>query len=228
MRTLWARRTSARAVAVAATLLLVAGCVTAGGLTAPPKASSPSGASPSAIAPEVNCGTSSQWVDYAPYTIASLAASGKVFVVGEVKAIEPAIFNTADGKKPRGFFAKPGTVANAQPNGKIFTPVVVLVDQVLRGETTPGVVRVLIEGGTIGCYTVRVDVAPVVERGGRYVLILEDGLDADGKKLLDLQQMMFAWPVDANDVVQTAEGPMLLASLAAIVAQASPTPAPTP
>jgi hypothetical protein len=224
MKTLFAHLddVATRAGGMAATLVLVAGCVTAGGLTAPPDASSAGSASPAAIDTAVSspsaaddCGTADLAAGTsAPYTIASLAAGGRVFVVGEVKAIEPAIFNTVDGKKPPGWGA----------NWKIFTPVVLQVEQVLRGETKPGAVRVLIEGGAVGCYTMTVDVAPHVELQKRYVFILNETFDANGKKLPDLQVMWFAWPVNATDVVQTAKGPMPLASLALVVAQASPTP----
>jgi hypothetical protein len=214
------REAATRAGGIAATLVLVAGCVSAGGLTAPPEASSSSAiATPIASASDGNCfGVSVAAGTSAPYTIASLAAEGKVFVVGEVTAIEPAMFNTADGKKP------PGWGARSSVSAKIVTPVVLQVEQVLRGEIRPGEIRVLIWGGTVGCWTMTVDVAPRVELGQRYVFILTQALDANGKNLLDLQEMKFAWTVDSNDVVQTHERQMSVASLAAILAQASPAP----
>jgi hypothetical protein len=228
---IWSEVRQSRVAGLCASLILVAGCVSAGSLTPPPDGSAvPSGQTqsptptiqPSAAATD-GCGTSNLWVDYAPYTTSTLASYGWGFVVADVKAIEPAIFNTEDGKKPRGFGAKRDP-SNPDFNGKIFTPVAVQVDQVISGRAKPGANRFLIEGGTIGCYTTTVDVSPIVEKGSRYVFVLTDAKDAKGQKLLDLQEAKFAWPVDASGVVQTPDGPNTLDWLAQTVAKASASP----
>jgi hypothetical protein len=218
-----------RGASLCATLFLVGGCVAAGSITATPNlspgSSTPTPPSQPTLDPTDGCGTGNLWVDYAPYTTATLASYGWSFVVADVKSTEPAIFNTADGKKPRGFMAKP-VAGTPGSNGKIYTPVVVQVDRAISGQTKPGANRFLIEGGTIGCYTTRLDVSPNVEKGARYVFIVTAAQDADGKKLLDLQEAKFAWPVDANGVVQTVDGPQSIDALAHTVAQTAVAPSP--
>ena len=230
---LWIGRMGTRVGAIAATVALVAGCVAAGALTAPPGASSPVSSSPEPTATSVpspaawgSCGSASEWVDYAPYTIASLAADGHIFVEGVATAFEPGVFNTADGKPPRGFFMRPDKVTDRQDNGHIYTPVVIQVKQVLAGDVKPGTLRAFIEGGTVGCWTVRLSGAPVVNLNERYVFILRGYHDADGKVVPGQHQVIFALPIDANDEVWADEGPMSLATLAQLAAKASPTPAP--
>lgn len=236
-------RTGTRVGAIAATIALVAGCVAAGSLTAPPDASSPAPSSPAPTATSApspaawgDCGTVNWAVEIAPYTIASLAADGSILVEGVATKLQPAVFNTADGQPPRGFFMLPGTVPNAQKNGQIYTPVVIEVEQVLAGDVKPGTLRAFIEGGTVGCWTVNLSGAPVISLDERYVFILWGYHDADGKAIPGQYKVTFAWPIDANDVVQQGgtdifgnpanEGPMALAKLAQLAARAASTPAP--
>lgn len=221
-----------------ATALLLAGCVGPGALTAPPGAES-SGtasadpASQAATPPPVssptafgNCGTATEWVDYAPYTIASLAAGGHVFVQGVATGYEPGLFNTTDGKPPRGWFMRHGAVPDTQENGHIYTPVVLRVDQVFAGDVKAGSLRAFIEGGTVGCWTVRLSGAPTINLNEPYVLALRTYFLADGTGIPGQYYVVFSWPIDAEGVVQTPEGPMSLAALAQVVAKAAPAPSP--
>lgn len=234
--------TATRGAGIAVTLALMAGCVAAGGLTAPPDTSSPDPSSPAPEATPVpspaasgTCGTRNWSIEYAPYTIASLAAGGDILVEGVATLFEPGVFNTADGKPPRGYFARHGTVPDAQEYGEIYTPVVIEVERVFAGDVRPGALRAYIEGGTLGCWTVTVD-APRVELKTRYVFDLKEYRDADGKVVPEQHRVYLALPIDANDVVQQGgtdvfgnpanEGPMSLATLAQLVAKASPTSAP--
>lgn len=244
MRQLFARigAVAVRVGRLAATVAAVAGCVAAGALTAPPEASSPGPSSPPPTATSVpsaassgNCGTAHWSIEYAPYTIAGLAVNGDILAAGVATAFEPGVFNTADGKKPRGFFARHGTVPDAQEYGEIYTPVMIEVERVFAGEVRTGALRAYVEGGTLGCWTVTVD-APRVELKTRYVFALREYRDADGKVVAGQHRVFLALPIDANDVVQQGgtdvfgnpanEGPMSLATLAQLAAKASPTPAP--
>lgn len=217
---------------VYATVLLLTGCETAGSISVPPDASvgettlTPSSApSPSTVASTDGCGSANISVDYAPFTTSTLAGYGWGFAVGTVTSIEPAIFNTPDGSMPTGFMVKPG-LGKPRANGKIYTPIDVQVDQAISGPMKPGVDRVLIEGGTVGCYTTRVDVSPVVEKGARYVFVVTDAQDSGGTSLLGLQEAKFAWPVDAVGTVETVDGPMTLDQLGQVVAKAPVAPKP--
>jgi hypothetical protein len=212
-----------------ATATLASGCVTAGGIASPAGPSSTAAGSmpaASASSSDDGCGSIRWSVEYAPYTVATLAQSG-IFVVGTVNAVEPAIFNTSDGKRPRGF-AKSGPDVSPQPNGKIFTPVVLKVDTVLSGNVKAGAVSVLVEGGSVGCVTELVDQGPNLETKGRYVFVLGAAFDADAKVLPNALEMKLAWPIDGNGIVQTVDGPMSIDSLSAAIRQgaaASPVPA---
>lgn len=242
MRTLRPIGGKARGAVIAVTLSLVAGCVGAGGLTAPPSISTPGPSSPAPEATPVtspaasgNCGTRNWSIEYAPYTIAGLASEGDILFEGVATELQPAVFNTVDGKPPRGFFAQHGTVPNAQEYGEIYTPFVLQVERVFAGDVKSGELRAFVEGGTLGCWTVTVD-APRVKLKTRYVFVLTDYSDADGKIVPGQHRVFLALPIDENDVVQQGgtdvfgnpanEGPMPLAALAQRAAEAAPTPAP--
>ncbi len=213
-------------------VLLVGGCVTAGGLDGSPGPSSTDISSPgvtdaaSAAEAAGGCGLANESIDYGPLDLNSMVGYGWRFVLGKVDAIEPAMFNTPDGKRPRGFNAKPSSIEQLQTTAQIFTPVVVHVDQVLYGDVKSGSSRFLIEGGTVGCYTVRIDVAPTVEKGARYVFVLSDAPDANGKKLSDAQLLRFAVPVGADNTVNIFGTWMTPDQLAERLARSSPPPAP--
>ena len=211
---------------IVAALLLVAGCVTTGSVSVPVDSSPGSSSRPStgsSADPSASCGSANISVDYAPYTVASLANLGWSFAEATVTSFEPAVFNTADGAPPSGFMVKPAP-GELHSDGKIFTPVNVQVDRVIDGRTKPNVDRFLIEGGTVGCYTTRVDVSPHVLRGGGYIFVLADAMDASGKTVLVSQEAKFAWPVDDSGMVATPDGPESIEALARIVATASPSP----
>jgi len=210
-----------------ATAFLLLGCTATVGSTASSDAPLPSTASTSESASPgttEDCKVVSVAAELAPYTITSLAAEGKGFVFGEVKAIQPAIYNTLDGKRPRNFQPQQASAAEPGTLGQILTPVVVQADQILSGDAATGPLSVVVQGGTIGCDSMRVDVAPVVEVGQRYVFVLADAFDADGLKLPNLALVRFAWPVGTDSVVATPEGALPLADLAQIVAKAAPAP----
>lgn len=220
-------RPSSTLFAGIAIALLLLGCTAPLGATTssdPPAASTATTPTSGVPGTAGDCQVVSVAAELAPYTIASLAAEGKGFVVGDVKAIQPAIYNTLDGKRPRNFQPQQASAAEPGTMGQILTPVVLQADQILSGDAATGSLRVVVQGGTIGCDSMRVDVAPVVEVGQRYVFVLSDAFDADGLKLPNLSLVRFAWPMGADGVVATPEGALPLANLAQTVAKAAPAP----
>lgn len=78
------------------------------------------------------------------------------------------------------------------------------------------------EGGQAGCSETNVQSAPVFEKGGRYVIFTRQGEDATGKHA-DLDWVLAAWPIDADDNVATEEdGLVPLAEVAARLAAIAP------
>ncbi len=228
-----------------AALFLVGGCYAGSSASlAPPDSSVPpptSTPNATASAPTESphfCGTADLFVDYAPYTTATLAGYGWDFVVADVVSFEPAIFNTPDGGPPAGFPEAPSS-PNPNPNAQtlIYTPVDVVIGDAISGSLSAGPSQFLIEGGTvplkggtIDCYTMYVDDAPRVDLGARYVFIISDAPDSNGEKLLPLAKARFAWPVDDKGTVITVDGPMSIDDLTRIVlaAAASMEPQGTP
>jgi hypothetical protein len=225
MRGLFAARTlTIRALAGIAAATLVAACVTeAGGTTPDPRASDLVTPQTTTAAASDECGSMSLDATFAPFTIADLVSRGNVLVVGTVKAIEPSIYNTSDGKRPRGFGTMQGTVDN--PNADIITPVVILVSKDVNSSLKPGAVRAYIRGGTVGCFQERVDFAPSLQAKVLYAFVLQDGTDADGTHSKDFREILYAYVVDANNMVQTEQGKISLDNL--IQQVQSVTPAPT-
>ncbi len=224
MRIAYGRNAAIRAATTLMISLVVAGCVTAGSVTAPPEAT----ASPTSS--EIPTPTASASVDnhtcfsvdvspeYAQYTIASLTGYGMTFVSGRVTSIEPSIYNTSDGKQPRGFGVPHASDVQSYP--MIYTPINVVVDRVMSGKVKPGTNRFLIDGGTIGCVKMEVDTAPFVTGGAEYVFVLTPARDADSHEMGDTQRVHLAWLVDSSGTVPTVDGTMSLDDLAAQVSAA--------
>ena len=231
-------------VFAAVAALLVAGCQVGSRSSMPPTPSvvapttlSPSVASPMAASPVVsptantttvpstigdaNCGSADISVDYAPYTIADLVSYGWDFAVGSVVGLGPAAFNTADGKAPPGFGSKPsGPNPNAEV--RIYTQVQVQLEDSLTGSRSTGRANLLTEGGTVGCYTTRVDVAPDLLVGSRYVFVLADAVNAAGNAVPGRQEIHLAWPINADGIVATDDGPISISELRAKVSSLAP------
>ena len=213
---------------------LVAGCaapnISQPGPTSVPTvtiAPTPSAAPTASPEPTGSCGSSTIWIDYAPYTTATLAGYGFDFVVADVVGFDPANFNTPDGKRPPGFGTRPSSPQpNPEAETRIYTPVNVLIDHAISGSWSPGPDQFLIEGGTVGCFTIRVDAAPRVNPGSRYVFILNEALDSDGHRPGPEQEVVFAWPADSGGTVTTVDGRMSIDELTRIVREATPSPSP--
>jgi hypothetical protein len=121
----------------------------------------------------------------------------------------------------------PSGFGTGAPHATIFTPVDLRVERVIQGNIRSGAMRIVIEGGKAGCYTMNVDVTPRLSLGQRFVLFLYPSWDSNGTPnpgLLMLRRD--AWGIDAQDVVQTVGGPMPLEQLIQRIDRvtASPTP----
>ncbi len=132
-------------------------------------------------------------VDRGPYVIAGIQVPGffpdmgpkgwqqddlalrQVVIVGRIVTKEPAAFGG---------------------QAHVYTPFVVEVERVIHGEVSLGPTRVSIEGGTVGCYEVNVDTAPVLQVGSRYVLFLISPAGTDPPP-----GVSDVWMVDDQDVV---------------------------
>jgi hypothetical protein len=90
----------------------------------------------------------------------------------------------------------------------VYTPYAVEVEQVIHGEASPGTLRVSIEGGTVGCYSVYIDTVPHLRAGARYVFFLTGSVGSDPPP-----EVWDVWKVDDDNVVSTYQGPMPLAQL---------------
>ena len=232
-------RRAVRLVATFGAALLVVGCAGSGiasaepdetGLALPDVTSSPS--DPSLIYPEPpqdfkSCGSVTMHIDSAPATVETLAGFGWDFVVADVVGAEQAIYNTPDGKRPDAFSSRPSGPP-AIPDGEpaVYTPIRIDVVSAVRGSFDTGPAQVLVLGGRVGCFTMRVYPVPAIEKGSRYVLALDEVLDSDGKDALPLEEAKLVWPVDPNGVVLTDAGLMSLDELTAVVQGAAVAPGP--
>ena len=213
-----------RPLAALAIAALVAACVTeAGGTTPDPSASYLTTPRATEATASDECGALYVEGTPVPVTIQKLVSQGRALIIGTVTAIEPSMFNTSDGKRPRGFGTMQGGLSN--PSAHIITPVVVLLSKDINSGLKPGSVNAYIKGGTVGCYQEKVSFAPDLAVKNRYVFVLQDGTNADGKHSKDRPEIVYAYPVDADDMVQTDQGKI---SVSDVIKQAeSVTPAPT-
>jgi len=199
-------------------LLVVTAVLAAGCATVPPPSNSPAVSSPTPVAtgspnPAVSraCSRADLSVDRGPYVIAGIQVPGFFPGMGrpgwqtDDLALRDVVVVGTVISEEAGFFAEPAYV---------YTPFAVEVDQVVHGDARVGRMRVAVEGGTVdsgtaGCYTMHVDIAPALEPGARYVLFLTDPVGPEPAP----RAVWDAWPIDADSVVSTYQGPMPLADL---------------
>lgn len=208
---------------LAASIIAIAGLVAA---CAP--LSGPIGnGQPAEGSPVPDCYQVNESVDTPPRTIANLSRVTTSVVIAEVTAIEDGIWNTRDGRKPGG--SAPGAPGSS---AGIVTPTNLDIERSVRGDAGPGALRVLNPGGTAGCVTHIVDNAPRIVIGGRYAFFLQPAADAEGVRHPDVLQIVEAWPVSEDGLVETLhDGVLALDDFEAAVAnpvQPSTTPEPTP
>jgi len=122
--------------------------------------------------------------------------------------------------------ALPGVVVSVAGSGRawaVYTPFLVRISGTLRGPVSDGAAELTVVGGTAGCYTTDSNTAPRLSAGREYILFV-------GSPALvgDAGEVLVAWPVDNDGMVQTPGGPMTIADLRIrierLAAAASPTP----
>jgi hypothetical protein len=204
-----------------ASAVVAAGCGAEHQATGSPRTAPAESSSPTA-AVSVPCVHADLSVDRGPYVIAGMPVPGygipdmggqKVDVALRTVVVAGTV--TARGAA---FFAGASDV---------YTPFSVEADQVIHGDARLGRMNVAVEGGTVGCYTLRVYYgAPLIEPGKRYVFFLGEPVGTESARAL-----WDAWLVDADNVVSTDQGSMPLAELvdrierlAAAQSSASPGP----
>jgi len=183
--------------------MLLAGCGAGPGDSDLP---SPTATATSSATATGFCSSGDLSVDRGPYAIAGMQVPGYGFPDMGANKVDVAlrtvvVSGTATARGP-GFFAEPA---------RVYTPFTVDVDRVIRGDARVDAMRVAVEGGAVGCYTLRVDVAPAIDLGRRYVFFLTDFVGAEPAP----RAVWDAWLVDANGLVSTPQGPMPLAELVA-------------
>jgi hypothetical protein len=199
---------------------LIAACGGAGRLTTlPPTAPlETASASPTVSVP---CGHADMAVDHGPYVIAGIEVPGFFPSMGpsgwqkdDLALRQVVIVATVVAKEPAAFGGQ----------AYVYTPFAVDVERIIQGEASLGPTRVSIEGGTVGCYEVRVDTVPALQVGSRYVLFLIGPAGTDPPP-----GVWDVWMVDSQDVVWTYQGPLPLSALIDRIdrlaaARSSPTP----
>lgn len=167
-----------------------------------------------------NCGTADLSLDRGPYLIAGFSIPGYGAPDMGFSDWDMALHSTVVAA--RVVSQEPG-VFTLRSTLSVYTPYEIEIEQVLQGWATTGLAVATVGGGTAGCYTLTVDIAPHLQAGQRYVMFVGD--PALGS---DIGEVWEAWPIENGDTVDTPGGPMSLADLAARIerlwAVASPTP----
>jgi hypothetical protein len=224
-------RSAVRLFACAGVVLVIAGCAGAAPQATasqdanevPPAVTEPPFDHASLIYPEPSdgrkrCGSMTRYIDLAPYTTSILAGYGWTFVLADVVAAGPAFYNTPDGSRPDAFSgSKPSIRPDPGAQPSVYTPIDVQVISSINGSLADGPAQVLVMGGIVDCFVMHVSPMPVIEKGSRYVLVLDGALGSDGKTEMQLQQVMLAWPVDSKGTITTDEGQMSLDELTEII-----------
>jgi hypothetical protein len=199
-------------VALAAFAILAASCVTAG-LSTDPSATEfdkPPHTDPPVVFPTAQCIPDPTIVGQeVPRTIDNMAMMSEVIVVGEFKGIGKARWDTPDGSRPKDLIQEPAV---------IIRPVLIETETAVRGDPSRAALAFL-RGGTIGCDRMLFAGEPVPTEGSRYVFWLLRSTDSRGGPVPDLG-LLEAWPIDANEIVQTPlDGKLSLNDLASRVAK---------
>jgi hypothetical protein len=217
-------RSQGRLIGPVLTVMLAAGCAAATSSAAATKVPTPSSAQPTP--PCLDIGMTADW---GPYVIAGVTEEGTLpWYPLQSGAPDGAVDATIVVGVVTGFEA-----GVADPPGsndrewRVFTPVEVRVEHVIRGEVEPGTIRIFIEGGTAGCLSETVDTAPRVDIATRYLMFLYPSRTSDGARHPDrLELTRDAWPVDGQNVVSTPAGPMPLADLISSIGRITASPLP--
>ena len=208
-----ARTSSLRMLlALTAFAILSAACVTAG-LSPDPSPTGfdkPPHTDPPLLFPTAQCIDETIPIGQeVPRTIDNMAMMSEVVVVGEFMGIGKARWDTPDGSRPKDLIQEPAV---------IIRPVLIETETAVRGDPSRAALAFL-RGGTIGCDRMLFAGEPVPTEGSRYAFWLLRSTDSRGTLVPDLG-LLEAWPIDANEIVQTPlDGKLSLNDLASRVAK---------
>jgi hypothetical protein len=170
--------------------------------------------------PASNCIVQTSVVDSAPNTMENVAGFSSAVVIGTFDGYGEAAWNTQDGKRPTNY-------PEVDIGVLIYRPVGITPDTVLRGSPASGV-NARVVGGQVGRDSAHYSDEPILQVGGRYVFFVQPEWDPKNTRSTD-PWVIWAWPVNANDMVQTPlEGEVPVSTLARIVAGTPMTVPPTP
>ena len=143
--------------------------------------------------------------DGPPASIANKTQASKVVVVATVGTVEPAVWNTVDGKHD--------PLDGSWPPGlAIYTPVTLTSPSGVLGAAPP---QAMFLGGAVGCDRMVAHGRPIPATGARVAVFLAPSLTASGMASQTSMSAIAAWPVDASGNVLTPnEGSVTLVSFA--------------
>jgi hypothetical protein len=130
--------------------------------------------------------------DEIPPTLSQRGGVSSDVLVGNFEGFGDPYWDTADGNRPSSEEVGSG-------HARILTPVVLSIDRELKGRSESASTAT-ISGGQIGCDVFLVSGNPVLDADARYVLFLTEVLT---ERDATVPRLIAAWPVDANDIVDT-------------------------
>jgi hypothetical protein len=137
-------------------------------------------------------------------------------LVGTFDGHDAPRWNTPDGHRPT-----PSELM--ETSARLHRPLRITVEQAIRGESEDAS-HAFDPGGRLDCDLTAIAGGRELTPGGRYVFFFLAVTNSVGATLEDLQ-LADAWPVGADDVVETpGEGPIALLDLVAAIEQVTPSP----
>lgn len=140
-------------------------------------------------------------------TVEHLADLSSAILLGTFDGHDEARWNTPDGHRPT-----PNELT--ETSARLYRPLRITLERAIRG-TAGDAAHAFDPGGRLDCDLVAFIGGPELVQGQRYVFFLLAVTNSVGDEAGDLQ-LIDAWPVGADDMVETpGEGPKRLADLIA-------------
>ena len=117
-------------------------------------------------------------IDFIPYTHEELSKYSDMIVIGTVKEILPAKWNTVDGKQPN---KSPSELSPI--DDLIYTDIIINVDKYLKNPLSSNKVIVRVIYGTVGSITMTSDAEPRFEMGEKVLLYLSKDTKSSTKDI---------------------------------------------
>ena len=146
-------------------------------------------------------------------SIEHLTRTASSILVGTFEGHDPARWNTPDGHRPT-----PGELQ--ETSARLHRPLKIAVEQAPRGSAEDAA-HAFDPGGRLDCDLTALAGGRELNPGVRYVFFFLAVMNSVGDMVGDLQ-LLDAWPVDADDVVETpGEGSLPLADLIEVIERVS-------